>query len=241
MATPERPGQSALFQGPRSLPRVLLLVAVAALAGCRPGEAPVPVAPADALWTAETAEEASRLDRAYSVFFEWSAVEAGMRVRGQGVARVEPPHHARLDLFTNRGERIAVAALVGDDLRVPPGTPDLLPPRALLWGALGVFRPGEGSDLTAGLRHGNDATELRYRLPEDGELLYRLRDSRIVGMELRRNGRVLEELRLDRNGEDRFPREATYRDMVGVRELRFTLERVEDASSFPSGIWNPVP
>jgi len=218
----------------------LLMISALVVSGCARGEALVPVSPADARQTAEGAAELSRLDGPYSLYFDWAATEAGLRMRGQGVARIQPPHHARLDLFTNRGERIAVAALVGDEVRIPPGAPDILPPHALLWGVLGVFRPGEESELTTGAHRGNDATDLWYRLPEDEELLYRLRNFRIHAMEVRRQGRTQEELRLVHDGE-RFPTEATYRDLVRVLELRFTLERVEDASSFPSRIWNPVP
>jgi hypothetical protein len=218
-----------------------LLPLLPLLPGCAAGGAVgTAVAPADAQQAAEAAQELSRLDGPYSLFFEWSALEAGLRVRGSGVARVEPPHRARLDLFTTQGARIAVAALVGDDLRLPPGMPDILPPGPFLWGALGVFRPGEGSSLTSGLRVGNEGTELRYRLTGEQELHYRLRDLRIEGMEVKRGGRTVEELRLMRTDGERFPREATYRDLVQVRELRITLERVEDASPFPSGIWNPI-
>lgn len=226
-------------------PRTLLVIAflVAALPvvpGCAGGGAAgTPVAPADARVTAEAAEDLSRLDAPYTLFFEWSALEAGLRVRGRGVARVEPPYRARLDLFTTQGVRIAVAALVEDDLRLPPGTPDILPPAALLWGTLGVFRPGEGTFLSSGLRFGNEGTGLRYGLPGEDELHYRLRDLRIEEIEVKRQGRTLEELRLVRTDGDRFPREATYRDLVRVRELRITLERVEDASPFPSRIWSP--
>jgi hypothetical protein len=227
---------------PAPLLASLFLVVVPLLTGCGGGGAAgSPVTPADARQTAEAAEDLSRLDAPYSLFFEWSALEAGLRVRGQGVARVEPPHRARLDLFTTQGTRIAVAALVDDELRLPPGTPDILPPAALLWGALGVFRPGDDTSLSSGLRIGNDGTELRYRLPGEDELHYRLRDLRIEAVDLKRGGRALEELRLARTDGERFPREATYRDLVRVRELRITLERVEDALPFPSGIWNPVP
>jgi hypothetical protein len=215
------------------------LAAAFLLLGCGAREAATPIAPADARDEAREVAEVSALDGAYTLFFDWSASEPGLRVRGQGVARVEPPFRARLDLFTSRGERIAVAALVEDDLRVPAGTPDILPPGALLWGALGVFRPGSEAGLDTGARRGNEATELRYRLPGDEELLYLIRDFRVHGMEVRSRGRTLEELRLVREGDDRFPREAVYRDLVRVRELRITLERVENASSFSSDIWSP--
>ena len=209
------------------------------LVGCGAREVATPIAPADARDQAREVAEVSGLDGAYTLFFDWSASEPGLRVRGQGVARVEPPFRARLDLFTSRGERIAVAALVEDDLRVPAGTPDILPPQALLWGVLGVFRPGNEAGLDAGARRGNEATELRYRLPGGQELLYLIRDLRVQGMEVQSRGRTLEELRLVREGSDRFPREAVYRDLVRVRELRITLERVENASSFSSDIWSP--
>lgn len=209
------------------------------LSGCGGGPPAVPIAPADARALAADLEVASALDGASRLFFEWTATEPGLRVGGRGVARVEAPLRARLDLFTSRGERVAVAALVDDELRVPPGTPDLLPPEALLWAVLGVFRPGADGVLDSGATRGNDATELRYRLPGNLELLYRIREMRIHAVELRTRGRTVEELRLVRAAEERFPLQAVYRDLVGVRELRITLERVEDAASFSPTIWTP--
>jgi hypothetical protein len=199
----------------------------------------LPVTPGDAGQAELRASEVSALDAPYSLEFEWSVTEPGMRVRGRGVARVEPPYRARLDLFTGAGERIAAAALVNDHLRVPPGMPDVLPPPALLWGALGVFRPGDPVDLLGGRRHGDGATELRYSLPGDEELRYVLRGFRIPEMELRRNGRAREELRLVQADGDRFPREAVYRQLEQVRELKITLERVDHAESYHPSIWTP--
>jgi hypothetical protein len=154
---------------------------------------------------------------------------------GRGVARVEPPYRARLDLFADNGEHVAVAVLEGDDLRVADGAQTSIPPAPLLWGALGVYRPG-ASVLGGGRAFPGGEIELGYRIPE-GELQYRLRDDLIERIDVLRGGSTVEELSLARGAGERFPRRATYRHLVEVRELQMTLESVEDVESYPTDIW----
>jgi hypothetical protein len=219
-----------------------LLRAVAGLvviAGCASTEPAVEAGPLDAGQLALSAERASALDAPYRIVFDWSLNEPGMRLQGRGVARVEPPYRARLDLFTRSGERITSAAIVDGEVRVPEGLPSILPPATLLWGSLGVFRPGREMGLAGGTWRTDGTAELRYLPAEDAELLVRLSDSRIREMVHRSRNRTVEELRLVRGEGERFPREATYRDLTSTRELRMTLESVEHVESYPTDIWNP--
>ena len=52
-------------------------------------------------------------DRAW-ITFTWQLNESGSRVRGEGVARIESPYHARLDLFLDNGETV-IADLGSDE------------------------------------------------------------------------------------------------------------------------------
>lgn len=207
--------------------------------GCASGPAPAPAPTIDAGALGRQAQETSVLDASYRILFEWSLNEPGMRLNGRGVARVEGPFRARLDLFTPNGERVASAALVDDDLRIPPGVGDFVPPATLLWGTLGVFRPGPGTAPMEATRGDDERASIRYRVAGGGELSYALRDRRVERMDAVSATGVREELRLTRDRGERFPREAVYRHHGATRELRLTLDTVEYVESFPSDIWTP--
>jgi hypothetical protein len=215
------------------------ILLLAALAGCASAPPPPPP-PVDAGAVQREAEDASRLDRPYRVEFAWEFQEPGVRIRGRGVARVEPPYRARLDLFSANGERLAAAALVDDALRVPPGMAVPVPPAPMLWGALGVFRPGPGTYAAQATRPAVNRSTLRFLSSEGGDIHFSFVDRRIDRVERSADGGVREELRV-RFGpaEERFPREAVWRDVAAVRELRITTESVEVVESYPSHIWNP--
>ena len=223
-----------------TLSRALLLgpacLSIALASACSsPPPAPPPAPALDAGQVASAAERRTAIDAPYRITFEWSAVEPGARMSGRGVARIEPPYRARLDLFADNGEWVAVAVLQGDDLRVADGAQTSIPPAALLWGALGIYRPGAAS-LTGGRLFPEGDLELRYLIP-GGELQYRLRDDLIERIEILGGGSAVEELALARGAGERFPRRATYRHLAEVRELQMTLESVEDVEAYPTDIW----
>jgi hypothetical protein len=215
-----------------------LALALACLASAcsTPPPAPTPAPTLDAGQVASAAERRSSIDAPFRITFEWSATEPGARMSGRGLARVEPPYRARLDLFADNGEHVAAAVLDGDDLRVAAGAQTSIPPAPLLWGALGVFRPGFGTALAGGRVYPGGELLLRYLMP-GGELEYRLRDDLVEGINLMVEGSTVEELSLARGAGERFPRRATYRHLVDVLELEMTLESVEDVESYPTDIW----
>jgi hypothetical protein len=227
---------------PLSRAALALLGGVVAAGSCAP-QGPPPPPPGPPLDPGQEAlqlERASRLEGPVRVVFAWSLDEPGLRVSGRGVARMEPPDRARLDLFSGSGETILRAAMVGDELRLPPGAQSsLVPPPALFWSALGIFRPGSGSFLAGGDREGDDGIRLEYALPGERELRYRLRNRAVEGVELLRGGQVFEQLSLVPSSDTRFPRETVYRHLADFRELKFTLETVDDVDAFPSDIWEP--
>jgi hypothetical protein len=196
--------------------------------------------PVDANQVAMRAEDVTSLREPSRIVFAWSLSEQGVRISGRGVARVEPAYKARLDLFLPSGETAARASMVGDDLRIPAGVPTgILPPPHLLWGTLGVFRPGLGTGLTGGDALEDGAVRLTYRLPGGDEVRYVLDRARQVReVEVRRGGTPIQRLVLTRDGEG-FPSEAVYRDLASFRELRLTRESVEHVEPFPPDIWLP--
>lgn len=179
----------------------------------------------------------TRLEGPTRIDFEWQLNEQGSRVSGQGVARIEPPYRARLDLFHNM-ETAVTAALVGDDLRLPPGAPDdVLPPVELMWATLGVFRPFAGTELIGGDRLVDDGERLRYQSPGGRELHFDLRGERVEAAEVVEDGSVVEWVRLETDPEGRYPLRATYRNLVDYRELTITRTGVSDAEPFDPAIW----
>ena len=192
------------------------------------------------------AEHSTRLRQPSKLVFRWSAREPDFRGSGVGVARVEPPYRARLDLFLDNGESAAVAALVGDRLSIPGDvSPALVPPPALLWAAFGVFRPGDDAEFASGRVEGG-RLEVEYALPAGDRLRFRLRGGVVRDAARLEGGAVVE--RITVSGErsapglegGSYPLDATYRNLPDFRELKLELESVEHVDPFPPDIWDPA-
>lgn len=222
----------------RSLP--LALAGAFVLAGCGPKRVAVVGPAADPAVTAGRLLDHTVLAGPTRIDFAWTLNEQGSRVDGVGVARVEPPYRARLDLFLDNGETVVSAAVVEDELRLPPGAPDdVLPPVDLMWAVLGVFRPIDGATLSGGDRLENGAERLRYRLDERTELHFEVGDADVRAVEMLEGGAVVQWVRLDGAEGERFPSSATYRNLVDFRELVITRNAVAPAESFDPSIWDP--
>jgi len=186
-------------------------------------------------------EERTSLNEPIRVVFSWQLNEAGIRVGGKGVARIEPPYRARLDLFLGNGETVVRAALVDGELRLPPGAPEgILPPPDLMWSVLGVFRPAFGIELMGADRLEGGGLRLRYRYPDARELSFRVEDGLIRTVEVLRDGHATERVELGLDEGSRYPAEATYRNLAAFRELKLTRETVERVESYPPDIWDPT-
>ena len=176
------------------------------------------------------------------VIFRWTVREPDLRLEGTGVARLQHPDRARLDLFMENGEAVLAASLVEDQLRAREGTRlQVVPSPALLWASLGVFRPGEGVTLLGAEAFDDDVFRLRYRLPDGDELRYELRSGRVTEVELRHEGNATHRVALNREGGGELPKETTYRNLASFSELNVTVETVERVDSHPSDIWYPAP
>ena len=110
-----------------------LLVGVL-VASCGPHRLAVIGPIGNAAGSARGLQRTTELVEPIRIDFSWRLNEAGSRLSGVGVARVEPPYRARLDLFLENHESVLSVALVDDDLRLPYGSrDDILPPVDLMW------------------------------------------------------------------------------------------------------------
>ncbi|HUF75020.1 MAG TPA: hypothetical protein VMM35_02020 [Longimicrobiales bacterium] len=198
--------------------------------------APIP----DAQGAAAELRDGTHLEEPLHIVFAWQLNEAGRRLHGRGVARVEPPYKARIDLFLHNNETVVRAALVDGDLRLPAGAPDdILPPPDLMWGVLGVFRPPEGTELLGAERLEGNAMRLRYAYPDRTELHYEVVDGSVRMLELLERGQVVQRVRLEPGTADGYPKEAVYRNMADFRELSLERESLEVVPPFDTEIWDP--
>lgn len=238
------PGTRRYSRPPRSIRRGLLIAAPLLLAGqigCSPPPPPPAGPELDAGQIAARARTGTRLQEPARILFDWSLTERDGRFKGRGVARIEPPYRARLDLFLPGGESVARAALVDGDLRIPPGVPDgIIPPAHLLWGVLGVFNPGSGNALLGAQAIDGGGFVLRYGFPDGREIRYTLSGARVRGVEVLEAGHVVQRVELRADEDDRYPEEAIYRDLAAYRELTITRESVENVEPYPPDIWDPI-
>ena len=130
--------------------------------------------------------------------------------------------------------------MVGSDLRVPPGVPrELAPPPALLWAALGVFRPDSELRLEGGQSLGAGSMTLRYGGDAEEDLRFRLVGGMLTRAEIHVDGHLIEEVDLELDDTSRNVVETVYRNRALFLELTFSLKSVETVESFPSEIWDP--
>jgi hypothetical protein len=217
-----------------------VLLGTAALVACGPQRLSVVGPLGDPAGTAEALRAATRLEEPVRIDFRWRLNEAGARLSGVGVARVEPPYRARLDLFLDNDESVVAAALVDDELRLSAGAPDdILPPVQLMWGTLGVFRPTDDARLAGGERLEGESERLRYAYDGGAELHYQVDGGEVRRLDLLRDDTIVEWMIVETEGAERWPTSVVYRNLVDYRELRITRTEVRTADPFDPAIWDP--
>jgi hypothetical protein len=195
--------------------------------GCRPPRVtalPGEVAPSQRLPRGE-------LPSGYrKVVFDWELKDGDMTARGEGVARIASPDSVRMDFFLGGGLGSGAAILIGDSLLVPG--PDmirkLVPPRPLLWAALGrLDLPAERDTVMrvdGAVLRADIGTPTHWRATFRGDTLARL--ERIA------DGRLREWV------ERSADRRVQYRSEETRRSLSLVIQRSDAVQGFSPSIWH---
>lgn len=163
------------------------------------------------------------------VVFQWELRDGDISARGDGVARIASPDSIRLDFFLAGGFGSGAAVMIGDSLVVPG--PDmarkLVPPRALLWAALGRFDvPAERDTVVrvdGPLLRADIGVPAHWRATFRGDSLTRL--ERIDG------GRLQEWVARSAD------QKVQYRNEAARRSLTLVIQRSDAIASFDPSIW----
>jgi hypothetical protein len=164
------------------------------------------------------------------VVFQWELRDQDLTARGDGVARIAYPDSVRLDFFLGGSYSGGAAVLIGDSLTVPG--PDvarrLVPPRALLWAALGrLDLPAERDTVVrvdGSVVRADIGSPVHWRVSFRGDSLSRL--ERVDG------GRLREWV--ERGTDQRV----LYRHETSGRTLSLVLQRFDVVSAFDPSIWH---
>ena len=169
------------------------------------------------------------------VMFDWNMTDRDARFSGRGVLRIDSGYRARVDLFGPRGETLAAAIVVDGGMRVAPQAAEaMLPPAALLWASLGVFRPPVDAPLTGtsvsddgiSLRYSRDRTQWQFGFENE-----RLRSTEWTDGEGRRT------VELTGSAGHGLPVQAVFRDWTEFRELTLRVTEVEERAAFEPDVW----
>jgi len=164
------------------------------------------------------------------IVFKWELRDGDMTARGDGVARIASPDSVRLDFFLGGGFGGGAAVLIGDSLRIPGPqmARKLVPPRALLWAALGRFdipaEPDTVVRIDGGVVRADVGSPVRWRVSFRGDTLVRL--ERVEG------GRLQEWVQ--RSSDQRVE----YRNEADRRSLTLDIQRSDAVPSFDPAIWD---
>lgn len=212
----------------RHTPRVVALLACAAVAACVPKLTPL----------AGSEVPASRLPNTQlkpghrQIVFNWELQDGEMNARGDGAARIAAPDSARLDFFLGGGFGQGVAVLIGDSLRTPGGIGSdlalrVVPPAPMLWAVLGRVALPNLPDTAVRV----EGTTLRADIGRPIAWRFTFRGDTLTRAEHVESGRVTEWV--ERADETHI----RYRSETGRRSLVLTVTRTEEVSGFDAAIW----
>ena len=217
------PRETELFASRFTSVLVTLLVAAVGCAPPRVAALPGTLSPVQALPTG-TLPAGRR-----KIVFQWELRDGDISARGDGVSRIASPDSVRLDFFLAGGFGSGAAVLIGDSLQVPG--PDmarkLVPPRALLWAALGRFDvPAERDTIVrvdGAVLRADIGIPVHWRASFRGDTLTRL--ERIDG------GRLQEWV--ERSSDQKVQ----YRNEAARRSLSLVIQNSDAAAPFDPSIW----
>lgn len=164
------------------------------------------------------------------IVFEWELHDGEMIARGDGVARVASPDSVRMDFFLAGGFGSGAAILIGDTLQVPGPefTRRLVPPRPLLWAALGRFDlpalPDTLVRVDGAVLRADIGAPVNWRATFHGDTLVRL--DRVEG------GRLREWV--ERSADQKVQ----YRNEAARRTLSLVIQRSDEVAPFDPSIWH---
>jgi hypothetical protein len=211
--------------GSRFASRIIVVVLMA-IACARPRIEVLPGAPAPS----RRLPPAPVLTGHRKVVFQWELKDQDMTARGDGVARIAYPDSVRLDFFLGGSYAGGAAVLIGDSLQVPG--PDvvrrLVPPRALLWAALGRLDvPAERDTVVrvdGPIVRADIGSPVHWRVSFRADSLARL--ERVSG------GRIYEWI-------ERSPdQHVQYRHEGSGRTLSLVIQRSDVVNAFDPSIWH---
>ena len=204
----------------------VFVIVLAAVAGCAPPRVaalPGAVAPIAQLPRGGLPEGRRK------VVFQWEMRDGDITARGDGVARIASPDSIRLDFFLAGGFGSGAAVMLGDSLLVPGPemARKLVPPRALLWAALGRFDVPPEKDtivrVDGPLLRADIGIPVHWRATFHGDSLSRL--ERIDG------GRLQEWVARSAD------QKVQYRNEAARRSLTLVIQHSDAVLSFDPSIW----
>ena len=205
---------------------VVVLGAAAVIGGCAPPRvAPLQGAPVPT----QELPKGTLPGGNRQIGFKWEMHDGELNARGDGVARIASPDSVRLDFFLGGGFGGGAAVLIGDSLQVPgpEAVRRLIPPRALLWAALGRLNiPAEPDTIVrvdAGVLRADIGAPVRWRVTFRGDTLTRL--------ERVDDGRLQEWV------ERSADQTVQYRNEASRRTLSLVIQRSDAVPPFDPSIW----
>jgi hypothetical protein len=173
-----------------------------------------------------------------TIVFQWAFSDRFFSAKGDGAARVAAPDSVRLDFFSDRGEGLGYAIVIGDTIYTPGGDEArrYLPPVPLLWAAFGTLRLADADTI---LRVDGDtlrADILSDTLGYPTSLPATFWRVAFVGRELVRLERVSNR-RLEEFVERSDTMRVRYRHNASRRSLGLTIQRRTRGSTFDPSIW----